>query len=151
MPEEKKEPTKEEKLALLGKELEELKKEEETKEDVTTPPKITFEQFKEFFDSNEELDNSEIYKAFPTVNQGTLRGWKSKANLLKEKPPEEEGEEQTGEDKPTPLTEKEVATLVDEKVREALKITRKEPSKGEPVSEPINRASITKNWFEEIV
>ena len=151
MPEEKKEPTKEEKLALLGKELEELKKVEETKEDVTTPPKITFEQFKEFFDSNEELDNSEIYKAFPTVNQGTLRGWKSKVKLLEEIPPEEEGEEQTGEDTPTPLTEKEVEQLVDEKVREALKITRKEPSKGEPVSEPVNRAVIAKNWFEEIV
>lgn len=148
---EKKEETKEEKLSKLKEEIKELKEEKIVKEEVEASPKITFEQFKEFFDSNKELDNSEIYKSFPTVNQGTLRGWKSKAKLLNETPPEEEQEEQTGEETPTPLTKKEIDDLVAEKVKEALKITRKEPSKAKPVSEPVNRATITKNWFEEIV
>ena len=120
---EKKEPTKEEKLAELNKELEELKKEEVPKEE---------EKPEEPEPEPPELPD------------------RDKTGKFTKKDPETP-KEKDGEDKPTPLTEKEVAELVDEKVREALKIKRKEPSKATPVSEPVNRAAITKNWFEEIV
>ena len=123
-------------------------------------PKITFGQFNEFFKVNSDLDNSEIYKAFPSVKEGTLRSWKAKAKTEAEKPPEvpeepapePEGEEETPEEEPTtPMTAKEIADLVAEKVRETLKIDRMDPSEGIPTDEPVNRAVIAKNWHEVIV
>ena len=42
-------------------------------------PVITFEVFETFHKANPDLDNSEYYKAFPTVKTGTVRSWKSKA------------------------------------------------------------------------
>ncbi len=122
-------------------------------------PKITFGQFNEFFKVNSDLDNSEIYKAFPTVKEGTLRSWKAKAKTEAEKPPEvpEEPapETEVPEEEPDketiPMTEKEIADLVAKKVQEALKIDRMDPSEGIPTDEPVNRAIIAKNWHEVIV
>jgi len=42
-------------------------------------PTIDFEVFETFYKKNPDLDNKEYYEAFPKVNQGTLRYWKSKA------------------------------------------------------------------------
>ena len=44
-----------------------------------TEPTITYEVFEAYHKSNPDLDNSEYYKAFPTVKEGTIRYWKSKA------------------------------------------------------------------------
>ena len=126
--------------------------EEEIKEETV---KITFGQFNEFYKVNNDLDNAEIYKAFPTVKEGTLRSWKAKAKAEAELPPEDE-EEVPPEEEPeveetTPMTKKEIDDLVAKKVQEALKIERKTPSDAVPTDQPVSRKEITKNWFEVIV
>lgn len=120
---EKKELTKEEKLAKFSKELEEVRKEVEPKEEEKT--------------DEPEPEPPELPK-------------RDETGKFKKKNPDPPKEDE-GEDKPTPLTKKEIVDVVAEEVREALKITRKDPSKAKPVSEPVNRATITKNWYEEIV
>lgn len=52
---------------------------QEPPKDVPSEPTITYEVFEAFHSKNPDLDNSEYYKAFPTVNTGTIRSWKSKA------------------------------------------------------------------------
>ena len=127
---------------------------EEEQEEQT--PKITFGQFNEFYKVNNDLDNAEIYKAFPTVKEGTLRSWKAKAKLEAETPPPDVVEEpdepelEEGEES-TPMTKEEIDKLVAEKVKEALKIERKAPSVAVPTDQPVSRKEITKNWFEVIV
>lgn len=127
---------------------------EEEQEEQT--PKITFGQFNEFYKVNNDLDNAEIYKAFPTVKEGTLRSWKAKAKLEAETPPPDVVEEpdepelEEGEES-TPMTKEEIDKLVAEKVKEALKIERKAPSVAVPSDQPVSREEITKNWFEVIV
>jgi len=127
---------------------------EEEQEEQT--PKITFGQFNEFYKVNNDLDNAEIYKAFPTVKEGTLRSWKAKAKLEAETPPPDVVEEpdepelEEGEES-TPMTKEEIDKLVAEKVKEALKIERKTPSVAVPSDQPVSREEITKNWFEVIV
>lgn len=44
--------------------------------------KITYEIFQVYFKENPELDNKELYEKFPTVNQGTIRNWKSKTRVV---------------------------------------------------------------------
>ena len=117
-------------------------------------PKITFGQFNEFYKVNNDLDNAEIYKAFPTIKEGTLRSWKAKAKAEAEAPPEEVEEElpeEIVEEEKTPMTKEEIDDLVAEKVKEALKITRKTPPDAIPQDQPVSREEITKNWFEVIV
>ncbi len=53
--------------------------EEPTEQDGPSEVSITFEQFSAFYKDNTGLDNSEYYKQFPNVNQGTIRSWKAKA------------------------------------------------------------------------
>jgi len=50
-------------------------------------PIITFEIFETYHAENPNLDNVEYYKAFPTVNTGTIRSWKSKARTSGSEPP----------------------------------------------------------------
>ena len=125
---------------------------EEKKEETV---KITFGQFNEFYKVNNDLDNTEIYKAFPTVKEGTLRSWKAKAKAEAEAPPEPETpeaeEEEPEEEEKTPMTKKEIDDLVAKKVKEALKIERKTPSDAVPVDQAVSREEITKNWYEVIV
>ena len=126
--------------------------EEEIKEETI---KITFGQFNEFYKVNNDLDNTEIYKAFPSVKEGTIRSWKAKAKAEAEAPPEDE-EEVPPEPEPeveetTPMTKKEIDDLVAKKVKEALKIERKTPSDAVPTDQAVSREEITKNWFEVIV
>lgn len=45
----------------------------------TQEKKITYEMFEVFYKTNPDLDNKEYYEQFPTINQGTVRNWKSKA------------------------------------------------------------------------
>lgn len=54
-------------------------------------PSITFEVFEMYYKQNPDLDNAEYYAAFPAVNQGTVRSWKSRAAKASEppKPPEQ--------------------------------------------------------------
>jgi len=127
--------------------------EEEEEEQKEGTPKITFGQFNEFYKVNNDLDNTEIYKAFPSVKEGTIRSWKAKAKAEAEAPPPEleEEEPEPEEEVPTPMTKKEIDDLVAEKIKEALKITRKEPSQAVPTDQPVSREEITKNWFEVIV
>ena len=40
--------------------------------------KATFEEFKEFFKDNIDLDNTELYEEFPSNPKGTIRGWKTR-------------------------------------------------------------------------
>ena len=118
-------------------------------------PKITFEQFKEFFKANRGLDNVEIYKAFPSVKQGTLRSWKAKAKvqlIVEEASPEIEEEEPPEETvEPEVSEEEEEEKLIADAVKEALKIERKTPSEAVPSNQPLSREQITKNWFEVVV
>lgn len=119
----KEEETKEEKIEKLGKELDKLKVEEEKK--IEEKPEEPEPEPPELPD-------------------------RDKTGKFVKKDPETPDKEQ-GEDIPTPLTKKEIDDMVAEKVREALKIQRKEPSKASQVSEPVNQAEIKRNWFEEIV
>ena len=126
------------------------------KEIIEETPKITFGQFNEFYKVNNDLDNAEIYKAFPTIKEGTLRSWKAKAKAEAEAPPDVEEEEPPEveipeEEEKTPMTKKEIDDLVAKKVKEALKIERKTPSDAVPTDQPVSREEITKNWFEVIV
>lgn len=59
---------------------------EPTPPEQPSEPVITFEVFKAFYDKNIDLDNAEYYKAFPTVNTGTVRSWKSRARTPKTEP-----------------------------------------------------------------
>lgn len=127
---------------------EEEKIEEKIKEETI---KITFGQFNEFYKVNNDLDNAEIYKAFPTVKEGTLRSWKVKAKAEAEAPPEPKVVEEPEEEEKTPMTKKEIDDLVAKKVKEALKIERKTPPDAIPVDQAVSREEITKNWFEVIV
>ena len=122
----KKEETKEEKIEKLGKELEKLKEEPEKEE-----PKV-----------EEEPEKTEPEP--PELPE------REKDGKFKKKAPETPTEDE-GDETPTPLTQKEIEEKIAEGVREALKIERKEPSKATQVDEPINRATIKRNWFEEIV
>jgi len=130
---------------------------EEQEESTEGTPKITFGQFNEFYKVNSDLDNAEMYKSFPTIKEGTLRSWKAKAKAEAEAPLEEEMvEEETPEEEPegevpTPMTKKEIDALIAEKVKEALKVTRKTPTPAVPTDQPVSREEITKNWFEVIV
>ena len=119
----KKEETKEKKIEKLGKELEKLKEE---------PPKEVEKETEKTEPEPPELPERE------------------KDGKFKKKDPEPPTEDK-GDETPTPLTEKEIADRIAEGVREALKIQRKEPSKATQVDEPVNRATIKRNWFEEIV
>lgn len=149
--EEKKEPTKEKKVLKLTEELEKLKEVEKTDDNIDTPPKITFEQFNEFFTANDDLDNDEIYKAFPTVNHGTLRGWKSKAKILGEKTPEGEEEEEEVAGEEVKEEAEGVKKLIEAEVVKQLKIKRKKPSRGTQQNDMLSELSIKKNWYEEMV
>ncbi|KKL47700.1 hypothetical protein LCGC14_2332960 [marine sediment metagenome] len=41
--------------------------------------KVTYEDFKEYYDRHPNLDNTEYYAEFPTGNKSTIRSWKNKA------------------------------------------------------------------------
>lgn len=54
--------------------------------------KATFEEFKEFYKDNIDLDNTELYEEFPNNPKGTIRGWKTRiktniVNVQKQDPP----------------------------------------------------------------
>ena len=55
-------------------------------ENGASTPNITFEVFETYHSANPDLDNSEYYKAFPSVNTGTIRSWKSKARVSGSEP-----------------------------------------------------------------
>ena len=59
---------------------------QEPPKDQPSEPVITFEIFETFHKANPDLDNSEYYKAFPTVKTGTVRSWKSKARSTTPEP-----------------------------------------------------------------
>jgi len=122
----KEEQSKEDKIKDLGEELEKLKKEE-------------VKEVKEVEEKPEEPE--------PEPPELPERDKTGKFTKKDSEPPVEE----EGKATPTPLSQKEIDELVAEKVRAALKIERKEPSKATQVDEPVNRATIKRNWFEEIV
>lgn len=64
-------------------------KDSEDVHDAVSTPSITFDVFKAYYKENTDLDNIEYYKAFPTVNSGTIRSWKAKAKTqLESEPPQ---------------------------------------------------------------
>jgi hypothetical protein len=81
--------------------------EQESDQSKTSEPSISFEVFQEYFKTNPDLDNSEYYNAFPKVNQGTIRSWKSRAS--KATTPDNSNQHSTPKDQPpssTPPDEK---------------------------------------------
>ena len=50
------------------------------------PKKVTYDEFKEFYDRHPDMDNGEYYAEFPTGNKSTIRTWKNRAAF---KPPVE--------------------------------------------------------------
>lgn len=59
---------------------------QEPPQDTPSVPTITYEVFEAFHSKNPDLDNAEYYKAFPTVNTGTIRSWKSRARTITPEP-----------------------------------------------------------------
>jgi transposase len=49
--------------------------------------KITYEDFKAFHEVHPDLDNTEYYAEFPSVNKSTLRSWKNRSNKETSAPP----------------------------------------------------------------
>ncbi len=50
--------------------------------------KITYEDFKVFYDKHPDMDNSEYYAEFPLGNKNTIRSWKNKAAPKAVPPPD---------------------------------------------------------------
>lgn len=58
----------------------------EEQQNEVSKPSITFNVFKAYHNENPDLDNAEYYKAFPSVNTGTIRSWKAKARRASSEP-----------------------------------------------------------------
>ena len=52
---------------------------QEPPQDIPSEPTVTYDVFEVYYKGNPDLDNAEYYQAFPSVNPGTIRSWKSKA------------------------------------------------------------------------
>lgn len=95
---------------------------QEGTENGASTPIITFEVFESFYAANSDLDNNEYYKAFPTVNAGTIRSWKSKARANGSEPAP--NQQQTPEDKANVWRDELIESLsnqVDNRTKELIK------------------------------
>ena len=92
---------------------------------------ISYEEFKEYYETNADLDNLEYYETFPDVNKSTIRSWKSRAAKQLNEPIPEVDE-----------TERQEAEGYEELQKEYIKLLMKETNSKETEFKGVDDKSV---------